>query len=186
MNRKHVLRCVAALLLLLPGPAIWAQSQDQPSLGDVARQKRAVKARRVVTNDEIPPSPEANNPPASSSAAGTSALGPAAKPGTTPAAKPDGNKSDSAPDKQTKLQELMTDREHLQNALKKMQDTVAETDDQQRRATLGQVVKHAQEALEANQKEIDKLRASGAAAADPAVATPLAADHSPAGQKPPK
>jgi hypothetical protein len=186
MKRKLLLSCAAALLLfLLPGIAMWAQSQDQPSLGDVARQKSAAKAKRVVTNDEIPPSPEADKPP-SSPAAEPSATGAAAKPGTTPAAKQDGAKSDSAPEKQTRLQELMTDRERLQKILKKMQDQVAETNDEQRKATLGEVVRDAQEALDANQKEIDHLRASGPAAENTPAANPPAADHSPGGQPPPK
>ncbi|HEY6923325.1 MAG TPA: hypothetical protein VI653_07650, partial [Steroidobacteraceae bacterium] len=71
------------LLLSLLAAGALAQS-NSPSLGDVARQKSSVKAKHVVTNDEIPPSPDADQPVAPP--AGTKADVPAA--GTDAAAKP--------------------------------------------------------------------------------------------------
>jgi hypothetical protein len=184
MNRTGSLPLAAALLFcLLPANVLYAQS-DQPSLADVARQKSAAKAKRVVTNDEIPPSPEADKPLPSLSAdsPATAAAGkPEAAAKNNKAAKPD-----SVPEKPTKLQELLTERANLEQILKKMQDKVAETNDEQRQATLGQVVEHTQEALDENQKEIDQLRASEPAAENSTGANPPAADQSPSAQQPPK
>ncbi|MGZ4832539.1 MAG: hypothetical protein ACXVZQ_06395, partial [Terriglobales bacterium] len=86
------------LLLSLVAASSLAQS-NSPSLGDVARQKSSVKAKHVVTNDEIPPSPEANLVPAPKTAASTGS----GKAGATPAAKTDAPKSDLPADKQTKM-----------------------------------------------------------------------------------
>jgi peptidoglycan hydrolase CwlO-like protein len=177
MKRKHLLSCAAALLVfLLPGITLWAQSQDQPSLGDVARKKSAARARRVVTNDEIPPSPDADKPisPSAGALAARAAVNPdAAAQKNIPA------KFDSAPQKQIRLQELISDRDHLQKVLKKMQDKVAETNDEQRKKTLGEVIQHTKDALEENQKEIDEVRAGGPAAANQPAAGPSAPPSAP-------
>ena len=120
---------------------MWAQS-DQPSLADVARQKSTAKARRVVTNDEIPPNQEASNPSLSSSA---------------------GEKSAMLAEKLTTQQQLMAERDSLEKIIKQMQEKIDASNDPNRVATLSEVVKHAKEALAENQQEIDKLKASGAA-----------------------
>jgi predicted RNase H-like nuclease (RuvC/YqgF family) len=44
-----------------------AAQQNQPSLADIAKEKPKHKAVRVITNDDIPPSPEADSTPTSAS-----------------------------------------------------------------------------------------------------------------------
>jgi DNA-binding transcriptional MerR regulator len=151
---------VALLICWLVGTLAWAQS-DQPSLADIARQKSTAKARRVVTNDEIPPSPEADNPPPSSSAAVSAS---AASPGTKPGAPNDAAKVATSSETTTRLQVLMKERESLEKIIKQLQEKIDASDDQNRITTLNEALKHAKEALEENQKEIDKLKSNGAAA----------------------
>ncbi len=161
MNRKLSLWCAAVVMCVLVAPGLWAQS-DQLSLADVAKQKSATKAKRVVTNDEIPPSPEANLVPASN----TTAAG-GGKAGSTPADKKDGAKSDLPADKPTKLQELMAESDSLQKIIKQMEDKIDASNDPVRISTLSEVVQHAKAALAENQSEIDKLKAGGAAGSQP-------------------
>lgn len=172
MKRTTVLVYAAASLLCgFAGAMMWAQS-DQLSLADVARQKSTAKARRVVTNDEIPPSPLANNPPASSSAVAGSSAPAGAKPGANPGAGKDGDKSAMPAEKLTKLQQLMAEHDSLEKIIKQMQEKIEASNDQNRIATLGEVVKHAKQALAENQQEIDKLKASDAASGDSGVTQP--------------
>ena len=103
MKRTTVLVYAAASLFCwLAGAMMWAQS-DQPSLADVARQKSTAKARRVVTNDEIPPNQEASNPSLSSSA---------------------GEKSAMLAEKLTTQQQLMAERDSLEKIIKQMQEKI--------------------------------------------------------------
>jgi hypothetical protein len=180
-NRNLSLWCAAAVLCALLVPGLWAQS-DQPSLADVARQKSATKAKRVVTNDEIPPSPEANLV----AAPGTTAAAGSAKAGALPTAKKDAAKSDLPADKQTKIVELMKENDALQKVVKQMQEKVAATTDPSRVDTLSQVLQHAKDALAENQAEIDKLKAGGAAGSQPGAVRPTPNPPANAPQPPPK
>jgi hypothetical protein len=163
MKRNLSLPCTVIIVCLLATPRVWAQS-DQPSLADVARQKSATKAKRVVTNDEIPPSPEANLV----AAASTTAARGSGKAGAASAAEKDAAKSDLPADKQTKMQELMKEHEDLQKVIKQLEDKLATTTDANLVDTLSPVLVHAKDALAKNQSEIDKLKA-GAAASPPTV-----------------
>jgi hypothetical protein len=169
MNRTLSLCCAVAVMCVLAAPCLWAQS-DQPSLADVAKQKSATKAKRVVTNDEIPPSPEANLVAASSTPAADVA----------PPAKKDAAKPDLPADKQAKLQELTKESDSLHKIIKQMQDKIASTDDSSRITNFSAVLEHAKVALAENQAEIDKLKAGGAAAGQPDASQPANAPQSPA------
>jgi hypothetical protein len=177
MIQHRSLWCAAVVMGVLAAPCLWAQS-DPPSLADVARQKSAAKAKRVVTNDEIPPSPEANNLPASNAAAS----GASGKTGAAPAANKDAAKSGAPADKQTKMQELMKDHDDLQKVVKQLQDKIAATNDSSLIATLGPVLQHAKDALAKNESEMDKLKAGVAAGSQPG-ATQLAASATQAARK---
>jgi len=170
MKRKNSLPYAAALLVcLLAGSVMWAQS-DQPSLADVARQKSATKAKRVVTNDEIPPSPEANNPPPSSGASTSSAKGSA--PGAKADAKKPAEKPAMSAEKQTKLQELMQEHDNILKVIAQLQQLIDSASDQNRIVTLSPMLEHAKDSLAENQAEIDKLKAGGAAASQPGATPP--------------
>ncbi len=167
MKRNSVLLCAAALLLLLTG-VLSAQSDpqqsgDQRSLAAAAKQKPAAKAKRVITNDEIPPSPEANNPPPTASGA-AAASGSAARPPASDTKKP-GDKTATAAEKQTRLQQLMKDRDDLQNVMQELQRQLDSTTDENRIAALTPMLQHAKDSMAETEAEIDKLKASGAAAA---------------------
>lgn len=176
---------VALLALTTLTTTVWAQS-DQPSLGDVARQKSAAKARKVVTNDEIPLSPEANNPPVSSSAAAASSSG--AAPGVKADAGKDGDQPATSAEKQNKLPALMKEVASLKTIVKTLQDQIDATNDPNRIETLSQVLQHAKDSLLQNQEEIEKLKAGAAGAgqgdAPPAADQPPAAQPSTAEQPP--
>jgi hypothetical protein len=160
MKSKLFLSCAAVLLVsLLAGTNLCAQS-DQPSLADVARQKSGVKARRVVTNDQIPPSAEANNPPASP----RNGAGSADKPATPAAGKDAASKSQAPPDPQTRMQKLNAENTDLIRVIAKLQEKIESSDDHSAITALSEAVQHAKSALAANQAEIDKLNASGPAA----------------------
>ena len=58
--------------------------------------------------------------------------------------------------------------------IKDLEGKIAETTDQQRKATLSEVLKHAKDSLQDNQRQIDKLKAGGAAAANQPAASPSA------------
>ncbi len=161
MNHNRYVLGAAVLLVLIASGVIWGQS-DQPSLADVAKHKPAAKAKHVVTNDEIPPSPEAESTPAPS-AAGPGSASAASSPADAKAAdtkKPD--KAKLPPEKQTRLQELEKDHDSLQKIIKQLQDEVASSNDQNRIVTLNGVIDHAKQALAENEKETAKLKASGA------------------------
>jgi hypothetical protein len=177
MKWKISLSCAASLLVcLLAGSAMWAQS-DQPSLADVARQKSSAKSKRVVTNDEIPPSPEANNPPPRSGSSSASPTGSA--PGAKADPKKAAEKSAMSAEKQTRLQELMKEHDSLEKIIVQLQQQIDSSNDPSRIANLSDVVKHAKENLVANQAEIDKLKATGASGGTQATANPPASTATP-------
>lgn len=181
MNWPKIARLAALLMFVVVASASWAQSDqqpasDQPSLGEIARQKSKAKAKKVVTNDEIPPSPEADKPvgtPASSSgaAAAGAAAGPAGAPGAATdkdaAAKPGAQKETLS-----KIDQLKKENESLEKIIKQLQARIAETNDEDRKRNFGDVIKHAQENMAANDAEIAKLKAAGAAAGAPKAPPP--------------
>lgn len=174
MKWNHSLPCAAALLIcLFAGSVAWGQS-DQPSLADVAKQKSTAKAKKVVTNDEIPPSPDANNPPPSSGASTSSATGSA--PGAKADAKKPAEKPAMSAEKQTKLQELMQEHDNILKVIAQLQQQIDSTNDQNRVIALSPMLQHARDSLAENQAEIDKLKASGggsqATAKPPATTAP--------------
>lgn len=132
----------AFITLLLAGTMVVAQAQKEPSLGEIARQKPAVKAKRVVTNEEIPPSPEADKPAAAKSES-TGANGP------------------KAADPQARLQELTKNNQELQKILDQVQLKIAGTQDAAVIKTLVDTIEHVKKLMEQNDAEIAKLKAAG-------------------------
>lgn len=166
MKRESVLRCAWALLFCLLAVAVaWAQSEKQPSLADVARQKPGAKAKRVITNDEIPPSPEANNtaPAAASAGSAANASAPGGKAEDGKEGKKEQGQAPTSPEKQTKLQALMKEHQSLETILAQLQQQIQGTDNDNVISTLSGMIQNTKEQLAANQEEIDKLKAGGAA-----------------------
>jgi hypothetical protein len=167
MKRQTALPVATALLFcLLASTAMWGQAVVQHSLGDVARQKSSVKARRVITNDEIPPSPEANKVPSPTS----STSKPEEAPAPSGADQPEPKNSESS--EQADLQQFTIELARLRKIIKDLEGKIAATTDPQRKATLGEVVQHAKDSLRENERQIDKLTAGDAAANPPAANSP--------------
>ncbi|MGZ4823188.1 MAG: hypothetical protein ACXVZT_01150 [Terriglobales bacterium] len=143
------------LLSLVAGSAL-AQS-NSPSLGDVARQKSSVKAKHVVTNDEIPPSPDADKPVASP-AGGTKADVPAT--GTDAAAKPQ-----SAPDPKARIAQLTKDNEETRRVIATLEAKIEASDDKKLIPALVEIVETRKRVMAQNEAEIEKLKAGGVPAA---------------------
>ena len=167
MTHKTGLWFASALLFcLLASTAVWAQAGDQHSLGDVARQKSSAKARRVITNDEIPPSPEANNVPSPTNSAskGENAKGENAKAENAP--EPSGanqaEPKNSESSEQADLQQFTVELARLRKIIKDLEGKIAATTDAQRKATLSEVLQHAKDSLQEIERQTDKLKAAPA------------------------
>jgi hypothetical protein len=159
------------LLLGLLAAGALAQS-NSPSLGDVARQKSSVKAKHVVTNDEIPPSPDADKPVAPP--VGTKADVPAA--GTDAPAKPQ-----SVPDSKARIAQLTKDNEETRRVIATLQSKIEASDDQKLIPALVEIVETRKRVIAQNEAEIEKLKAGGVPAASNAgnSPTPVQAASSP-------
>src|ERR1051325_11143172 len=108
----------AALLACLLASSMALAQSEGPSLADVARQKSATKSKRVVTNDEIPPSPDADKPAETKK--------PAA-PATNAAEKEAAAKPQAAPE--ARLQQLTKENEDTLRVIGKLQEKIEATDD---------------------------------------------------------
>ncbi len=110
-------RVLIGVALLIGCSAVsWAQSDSVP-LGDVARQRPARKARRVITDDDLPPRPA---PPVATADLAADNVS-AAKPADAPASKP----SDELATTRKTLEELLSEEQNLRSEvvnLKKQTD----------------------------------------------------------------
>ncbi len=170
MNWK---RWSTVVVIALAAGVLWAQNEqapassqsDQPSLADAARVKAKLKSRTVITNDDIPPSAQANAPapaPAASTTSSAAAGGSAATPAASAAGKPGDAKPDAKDkEKQTQLQKLQEERDSLDKVIAQLQKQIDETNEENRKTTFREVIKHAQEQQAKVQAEIDKLKAGG-------------------------
>ncbi|MGI9103789.1 MAG: hypothetical protein ACR2IF_15220 [Terriglobales bacterium] len=184
MNWNRTARWAVSLLLVcLASGVLWAQSDqppasgaqsDQPSLGDIARQKAKSKAKKVVTNDEIPPSALANAPaPAPTGATASPAGGPANTSVGPAAGKPGDAKTDpKEQEKQSKLDNLQKERDSLDKVIAQLQKQIDETNEENRKATFREVIEHAKQEQARAQADIDKLKAGGAGQQAPPAAPP--------------
>lgn len=171
MTRRILL--TALLLGSLAGATLLGQS-NEPSLADAARQKSAAKAKRVVTNDQIPPSPDANKP-VTPAATKTDEKGPA----------PDAATPGSKLDPQARLQQLTKENDELKNVMALLQSKIEASDDKTLIQTLGESVQHAKERIAKNDGEIAALKAGGASA-EPGTKSQAPPLSSPSPQAPSK
>lgn len=120
---------LAALLLCVAG----AFAQDQPSsVADAAKQKPQKKARRVITNDDIPSKPEPEP------AAQESKKDDAAEPVADETAKTDAEKS-AAPDNSDPVNSAQNKVDGIKVRLDSVQQQIAETEKKMDSATDDQV-----------------------------------------------
>jgi hypothetical protein len=152
---------------LLAG-AGWAQSQQsqRPSLAEVAKQKSTTKkAKRVITNDDIP-----SRPPEAASAPASGASGAAA----AETGKAEGPKT-AAPAKDAKQLEQMKEKldlvknsqEAAKSTIERYEQQVANEPDERRREMFQGILDGAKRRQEALAKERSELETSIAAGQKP-------------------
>ncbi len=158
-----ILRWVILPILALLSVGAGLTQEEQRPLGDVARQnKPAAKARKVITNDEIPSVqvPDTPSAPAASGESAKSAPDQAAQ-GKADKAKPKAELSPKDKEKQDRIEALKKDRESLLKIQKQMQDKLANETLDNRREVWSSMLQHANEQLEQNQKELDQVQKPG-------------------------
>jgi hypothetical protein len=161
----------AALLLafaLVTAGSGWAKSEEQESLGDVARKQKATKGqqevteKKVLTNEDLPPGSEASASPAPSGAASAGAEGqPAGEAapaeGATEAAA-QGEPSDQTPAQQAdearnKAESLKRDEASTERGIRRYEELLANTTDPNLRELYQRALRNAQNNLGTIQKQ---------------------------------
>lgn len=160
MLRAAVLVACVSLLMSAFG---WAQQEQQQSLGDVARQEKAKKPKKVVTDEDLPQgtatsgsesAPAASSPDNQKSegtgeAASKEGEGTAAAEGEAASA----TKAQQADQAKTELESLKHDESSFENGIKRLEEKLANETDDSRRELYSNAIKHAQENLEKTKKE---------------------------------
>jgi hypothetical protein len=173
--RRAVLMGLSTMLML--GAAMGqspAPTNDQPSLADLAAKQKKAKAKKVITNEDIPERPADSTPSTGSSGGGTaagSASGAGDSGATTDEKTGKGKaKGEKAADPeaiaaaQTKLDNLKHDEEAMTNGVKKIEDLIANGDDF-RKNMMADTLQHQKDNLADTQKkrqaaedELNKLK----------------------------
>ncbi|HEV8524077.1 MAG TPA: hypothetical protein VGQ71_06220 [Terriglobales bacterium] len=135
-NRKPIIAAIMVALLWVP-----VEAQKQPSLAEVARQKPAKKAKRVITDDDLP-----QRPPEASVSPATNA--PAAE--QAPAKPPE----EALKEARERLDTLKQDEEKLQRGYDDLQDRYSKETDSFRRTVLANELQNSKE----NIATVKKLR----------------------------
>lgn len=145
---------VSGLILLSGFSLAMVAQQQEPSLGDVARQnKPKVKASRVITNDDIPSRPEEPTPPAVDSGSAESADTKAEKDTSAAEAKDkatkDGKKDPPAiAAMKNRLGELDRDEVNLNVSIRDIEDNLNKEEDSDRRDVLSNMLNNQKTSLE--------------------------------------
>lgn len=171
------------LVLLIAGasgqqaPAAQPAPSGQSSLADVARKnKPTARAKKVVTDDDMPSKPAADS--GSSSAAGASAgSGSSSAPSSaqpdsskaaasTPdaAAKPAAGEKSNEKSKQDRLAELKKDHDTMEKMIPQIQAKIDA--DPSLQESMGQTIQHLRERIQENEEEARKLESKPASEAD--------------------
>ena len=171
-NRKPIIAAIMVALLWIP-----VEAQKQPSLAEVARQKPAKKAKRIITDDDIPPRPaeasvsSATNAPAAEQA---------------PAKPPE----EALKEARERADTLKQDEEKLQRGYDDLQERYSKESDSFRRTVLAGELQNSKENLatirtqrEAAEKELAELEPQKPKAEEPKVEGNEAAPSKPTPEK---
>ena len=174
---KYVVRIVllGAFGLLLTAGA-WAQSsEEQQSLGDVARQEKAKKPKKTITDEDLPQGTASSGSESASSAAEKSSeekSDAAAKEGEEKTvAEGDEEKltpAQEADEAKKKLDALKHDEESLKRGMSRLEEKLANETKDSMRETYATALQHAQANLADTQKK--RVEAEKEAAAKDAAA----------------
>ncbi len=165
---KMLVRFAILMVISLLGIGAGAQEQSKPGqipLGDVVKQQKAgKKAKRVVTNDDIPQRPPEAAAPAA--AEGTAATAQAAEDKGSNAgdAKSTAPKSADAQTREQKLTKLKDSEESAKRLIQKMEESLTEPDlTDNRRRMYEETLSHVRTQLEQIQKQRQELENQPAA-----------------------
>jgi hypothetical protein len=154
---------VAILLLafaLVAAGSGWAQSEQQQSLGDVARQEKAKKTKKVITDEDLPQGTATSGSEAASTSSDKASeenRESAAKEGEEKAATPGEEsgvtKAQEADEAKKKLELLKADEGSYKRGISRFEEMIANETDESRRQLYQNAMKHGQEKLAENQKQ---------------------------------
>lgn len=167
MMRATLLVAVAGLLL---SAGAWAQSEEQQSLGDVARQEKA-KKKKVLTNEDLPQGTVTSGSEPASSSSGAQASeeksDAAAKEGEAAKAEDQDasmTKAQGADAAKQELESLKHDEASLDNGIKRLEEKLANETSDSLREVYSNALKHAQQNLADTQKKRAEAEKKAAAA----------------------
>ena len=172
---KSVVRVFKSGVLLLAFAVVaagsgWAQSEQQQSLGDIARKQREKKGqeeekgKKVLTNEDLPQSggisssgPASGTASSSASSTGETAGDAASAEGEKKAAAPGEDsgmtKAQEADEAKKKLEALKHDEESYKHGMSHFEELIANETDESRRELYRNAMKHGQERLAENLKQ---------------------------------
>ncbi|MGH9670738.1 MAG: hypothetical protein ACRD3A_11590 [Terriglobales bacterium] len=178
---KFVVKTLRAALLLtlvslLVSVSGWAQSsEEQQSLGDVARQEKAKKPKKVVTDEDLPQGTATSGSEATSQSSEgkkeEKSEGEAKEGEEKSAAQGEEGsmtKAEEADEAKKKLEALKADEGSYKRGISRFEEMIANEADESRRELYRNAMKHGQERLAENQKqqaEAEKEAAAKEAAA---------------------
>ncbi len=158
-----ILLTLVSLLLSAGG---WAQSEEQQSLGDVARKERAKKAPKTITNEDLPQGTATSGSESASSASDTASAKEESKEETAEAKEGQGTaaaegeepamtKEQEADEAKRKLEALQHDEAATEKGIAHLEEMLAKETSESRRELYSNAIKQAQQ----NLPEIQKQRA---------------------------
>jgi len=156
-----------AFALLVPAGG-WAQSEEQQSLGDVARKQKAKKGqsetqgKKVLTNEDLPQGSEPSTAPAASAASSAGAEG-QSSPDAAPTEADKGTAAEGEPSDQTaaqqadearkKAESLKHDVAATEKGIQRYEEMLANETDPSRRELYQRALRNAQNNLGTVQKQ---------------------------------
>jgi len=157
--RTAILVTLVSLLVAASG---WAQSEEQQSLGDVARQEKAKKPKKVITDEDLPQGTAASGSASASPSSTQSSEEKGqseAKEGEEKAAdegeEAPMTKAQQADEAKKQVEDLKQNEAATERGLKRYEEMVANETDESRRELYQNALKHGQ----GNLAELQKKRA---------------------------
>lgn len=171
---KPVVTALKAAILLLALALVaagigWAQSEEQQSLGDVARKQKEKKGqeegkgKKVLTNEDLPPGSATSASPAASGTASSSASAEGQSAADAPSAEGDTNaaaqgepsdmtSAQQADEAKKKVEALKRDEASTERGIRRYEELLANETDESRRELYQRAMRNAQGNLAVVQK----------------------------------
>jgi hypothetical protein len=171
MTKRKLIRraCLLAVVFL----AALAFAQQEPSLGELVRQQKGPekKAKRVVTNDEIPERPSPPEPAPAAPGATGSAAEKAKEDAPATAAKPAAQAKDAESEALAgRIEDLKASEDAEKRIIRKLERSIAEAESEFRKQLYAESLQSAKQQLDKYMKERSELENKLAAKSKPAAA----------------